>query len=73
MKDDAAGLQRVGHTMKGALGNLAAPIASRIAAELESMGESGDIALAGSRVSELEEELRRVVETLEGLCLEAVR
>jgi two-component system sensor histidine kinase/response regulator len=73
MKADAAALQRVGHALRGALGNLAAPIASRIAGELESMGKSGDIALAGSRVRELEEELRRVVETLEGLCLETVR
>jgi signal transduction histidine kinase/DNA-binding response OmpR family regulator len=73
LKNDAAALQRVGHALRGALGNLAAPIASRIAGELDSMGKSGDIALAGSRVSELEQELIRVVETLEGLCLEAVR
>jgi two-component system sensor histidine kinase/response regulator len=73
MKGDAAALQRVGHALKGALGNLAAPIASRIAGELESMGKSGDIALMGTRVTELEKELPRVIEALEGMCLEAVK
>ena len=72
-KGDAAALQRVGHALKGALGNLAAPIASRIADELESIGKSGDIALVGTRVIELEKELPRVIEALEGMCLEAVK
>lgn len=72
-KGDAAALQRVGHALKGALGNLAAPIASRLAGELESMGRSGDIALAGTRVAELEEELPRVIAMLEALCLEVVK
>ncbi len=72
-RDDAATLQRVGHALKGATGNLAAPIASRIAGELESMGRTGDLALAGTRVTALEEELIRVVEVLEGLCLEVFK
>ena len=70
---DAAALQRVGHALKGALGNLAAPIASRLAGEVESMGTTADIALAGTRLAELEEELPRVIQTLEDLCLEAVK
>jgi len=70
---DAAALQKVGHAMKGALANLAAPNASGLAAELELMGKSGDIVLAGSRVKVLEEELVRVIETLEGLCLEEAK
>jgi two-component system, sensor histidine kinase and response regulator len=67
---DAVALQKVGHALKGALGNLAAPIASRIAGELESMGRSGNVALAGIRVTELEEELNRVIEALEDLTVE---
>jgi two-component system sensor histidine kinase/response regulator len=72
-KNDAPALQRVAHALKGALGNLAASKASGIAGELESMGRSGDIALAGTRVTELEEELIRVIEALEALSLEPVK
>jgi two-component system, sensor histidine kinase and response regulator len=71
--NDAAELQRVGHALKGALGNLAAPIASGIAGELESMGRSGNISLAGARIDELEEELKRVIETLEEMSLEVAK
>jgi two-component system, sensor histidine kinase and response regulator len=70
---DAATLQRVGHALKGALGNLSAPIASRIAGELESMGKSGETTLAGSRVKDLDDEAGRVIQALECLCMEAVR
>jgi two-component system sensor histidine kinase/response regulator len=72
-ENDADALQAVGHAMKGALGNLAAPVASRIAREIESMGRSGDMTLAGHRVAELEEELVRVINTLEDLSLEFVQ
>jgi CheY-like chemotaxis protein len=72
-ENDAATVQEVGHALKGALGNLAAPAASRIASGLESMGKTGDMALAGIRVTELESELAKVVQALEGLCLEAVQ
>jgi CheY-like chemotaxis protein/HPt (histidine-containing phosphotransfer) domain-containing protein len=71
--NDAVALQEAGHALKGALGNLAAPAASRIASELESMGKIGDMTLAGTRVTELEGELAKVIQALEGLCLEAVR
>ena len=70
---DALALQRVGHTLKGSLGNLAAPIASGIAAELESMGKSGDLTHAGSRTADLEAQLVPVVEMLEGMCLETAK
>ena len=70
---DAATLQEVGHALKGALGNLAAPAASRIASDLESMGKTGDMAPAGIRVTQLEEELTLVIQALEGLCLETVQ
>ena len=72
-KKDTATLQRVGHTLRGALANLSAPAASRIAGELESMAMAGEIASAGSKLTELEEELARVIGILETLCLEAVR
>jgi HPt (histidine-containing phosphotransfer) domain-containing protein len=72
-KDDAAALQRVAHALQGALGNLAAPNASRLAGELLSMGKLGKAASAGTKVTELEEELIRVIEALEGLCLETVK
>jgi hypothetical protein len=55
------------------LGNLAAPIAARVATELESMGRGGDIAMADARLTELENELPRVIEALEDMCLEAVK
>ena len=59
--------------MKGALGNLAAPTASRIAGELESMGMTGEIAQAETKLCELESELARVLESLEALCLETAK
>jgi two-component system sensor histidine kinase/response regulator len=70
---DAPVLQRVGHALKGALGNLSAPIASRIAGELESMGKSGETKLAGIKVKWLDDEVERVVQALETLCMDAVR
>ncbi len=70
---NAAGLQRVGHALKGALANLAASTASGTASELESMGRTGNTALAASKVNQLEKEIVRVIEALEGLCLETVR
>ena len=73
VQDDSVELERVGHALKGALKNLAAPIASSVAGELEAMGKSGDIALAAGKMMELEAEVARVVETLESLCLETVK
>jgi len=70
---DAVGLQRVGHTLQGLLGNLAAPIASRIAGELEVMGATGNLGSAQGKVNELAQELVRVTESLEGLCMEPVQ
>jgi len=72
-ENDADALQVVGHALKGALANLAAPFAATIASELESMGKTGDMARAGNRVTKLEEELGRVVEALEDLCMETAR
>jgi two-component system sensor histidine kinase/response regulator len=72
-KNDAAELQKVGHSLKGALGNLAATAASRMASDLESMGKTGNMAAAGTRVGQLEEELILVMEALESLSMETVQ
>lgn len=71
--ENCEGLERVGHAMKGALGNLAAVTAAEIAGELERLGKSGDIRQAPNRLVELEDELGRVVKQLESLCLETVQ
>ena len=47
--NDAAGLQRVAHSLKGAFKNLAAPTASDLAAELESMGRRSVLRLRRAR------------------------
>jgi MHYT domain (predicted integral membrane sensor domain) len=70
---DAATLQRVGHALKGALGNLAAPVSARMAGQLETMGRSGNVQGAAPAVTELEQELNRVVAILDGLCMETAR
>ena len=72
-KGDAAALQRVGHALRGALGNLAAPTAAGIAGELESMGMASDLASAKAKLNEFEKELASVIAILEGLCMEAVK
>ena len=71
--DDAAGVQKVAHALKGALKNLAAPKASAVAAELEAMGKSGDLARAAGKMMELEVEVKGVVEALEALCMETAQ
>ena len=71
--NDAAELQKAGHALKGALGNLAATTASRMASELESMGKSRNMTAAGKRVDQLEEELILVLEALESLSMETVQ
>ncbi|MGA2537505.1 MAG: Hpt domain-containing protein [Terracidiphilus sp.] len=70
---DAAALQSVGHAMRGALANLAAPRAAGIAGELEAMGKAGEISSAGAALSRFESELVRVFTALDGLCTEAVQ
>jgi CheY-like chemotaxis protein len=70
---DADTLQRVSHTLKGALGNLSAPISARLAGELETMSRSGNIETAAPTVDTLEQEMARVLEILDGLCMEATR
>jgi HPt (histidine-containing phosphotransfer) domain-containing protein len=53
--------------LKGALANLAAGAASRMAQDLESSARRGDLSHAGTALQQLEEELSRVVMQLERL------
>jgi len=69
---DTVALQRTGHALKGALANLGANPAADMAGDLEMMGGDGKLTHAFSKLSELAQELPRVIETLESLCLESV-
>jgi CheY-like chemotaxis protein len=66
--NDAPALQRSAHAMKGVLGNLAADRASALAADLEDMGRSGDLAKAEPVLHNLDAELKNVIRALEALC-----
>ena len=70
---DCSAFQQVAHALKGALGNLAAPIAFRIAGHLESNARAGNIAHSQAMLTQLEEEMILVVNQLEELCLETVQ
>jgi two-component system sensor histidine kinase/response regulator len=70
---DAAGIQSAGHALKGALSNLGAPAATKLAAKLESYGAAGDIASANSTIRALETELIRTDEALAELCQRVVQ
>jgi two-component system, sensor histidine kinase and response regulator len=64
---DSGAVAKASHALKGALANLAAGPASRIAQQLEANARSGDLSRAGSALQQLEEELNRVMIHLKGL------
>jgi two-component system, sensor histidine kinase and response regulator len=64
---NARAVQVTAHTLKGALSNLAAGRASRVAEELEAMGASGHLEGADEKLIELERELARAMKGLESL------
>jgi two-component system sensor histidine kinase/response regulator len=66
-QQNAAEVERWGHSLKGALGNLSAVRASALAGEFEAMGRSGNLALAGSKLAQVEDELQRVMEAFDSL------
>jgi two-component system, sensor histidine kinase and response regulator len=70
---DAIGVKRAGHTLRGALANLAARNACSMAEALETIGDSGDFALVESALMQLENEMGRVARSLDGLCQESIR
>jgi two-component system sensor histidine kinase/response regulator len=63
-----ADLERAGHTLKGALGNLSATNASALAGELERIGHSTDLTEAQTVLDRLVPELGSVIRSLESLC-----
>jgi HPt (histidine-containing phosphotransfer) domain-containing protein len=62
---DAAGVERVAHTLKGSSGNMGATRMSAICAELQNVGGSGDLSRAAGLLEGLEEEFGRVRTALE--------
>jgi HPt (histidine-containing phosphotransfer) domain-containing protein len=62
---DAAGVKRVAHTLKGSSGNMGAARMSAICAELQDVGDSGDLAPARGLLEDLEDEFGRVRPALE--------
>jgi CheY-like chemotaxis protein len=63
-RQDAAGLRRLGHTIKGAMGLFGAQAAFAAAEGLETMGREGNLAAAGAACAVLEKELRGVQSAL---------
>jgi HPt (histidine-containing phosphotransfer) domain-containing protein len=64
---DAAEVERWGHSLKGALGNFSAIRATALAGEFEAMGRSGDLALAGPKLLQVQDELQRVMEAFDNM------
>ena len=61
-------LERTGHTLKGALGNLSAKQATALALELEVMGKTCDLSKAQSTLDQLTHEIGHVTSALDCLC-----
>lgn len=70
--NDAPVVQQASHALKGALGNLAAPKAGGMAADLERIGASGDLETARHTLRDLERELVNTIDSLDALCKETV-
>jgi two-component system, sensor histidine kinase and response regulator len=72
-RNDATGVKQASHALKGALSNLAASEAREVAANLERLGVSGDLASAGTALDGLEKELARTMDSLDALCQETIQ
>ena len=70
--EDPEALKSVAHALKGALGNLSAKAAARLAASLEEMGRIGDFSHAEGTLKQLKVELKNVESSLQALCPELV-
>jgi two-component system sensor histidine kinase/response regulator len=64
-RQDSPAVEKASHALKGALANLAAGSASRMAQKLEANARSCDLTQADSALQQLEEELNRVMIQLE--------
>lgn len=63
--NDAPAIKRSAHRLKGALLSLAAKGATELAKELEQAGTANELSKAATLSARLEEELRRVLTSLE--------
>jgi len=72
-KDDADGLMRAGHTLRGALANLGATIPCATASSIEEMAARRELSKAGKALDQLERELGNVLAFLQSLCQGAAR
>ncbi len=61
---DSGRAARVAHSLKGASSILSAEAVRRTAAELEKLGRSGDLSLAGTLLAQLQVEVRQCIEFL---------
>lgn len=61
---DASGVEQTAHALKGSTGNMGARSMSALAADLQDIGASGDLAGAARKLERLEEEYNRVRPTL---------
>jgi two-component system, sensor histidine kinase and response regulator len=69
---NAAALERTAHALKGCAGNFAAQRTVELARRLEMMGRDGDLLDAPAACAELEQEIARLLPTLEALETPAV-
>jgi HPt (histidine-containing phosphotransfer) domain-containing protein len=69
-QSDAKGVERAAHTLKGALGSLAATAAFNVARELETAAREEDFARVKSLAAKLEKEIERLGPVLEQFSVE---
>ena len=65
---ESEGVEHAAHSLKGSLASLAATVACGLAAQLEAIGHSRNLAQANSTLTELEREMGRVAASLDILC-----
>ena len=68
--NDAAAVRKIGHSLKGALANLAATDASGLAASVEAIGKSGDLSQLDGKLVEMQSTMHKVVMRLQSLTME---
>jgi CheY-like chemotaxis protein/anti-sigma regulatory factor (Ser/Thr protein kinase) len=66
-QDDAQGLERAAHALKGSVGNFVIPTAVKAAQTLETMGREGNLAAADTAYAVLQEEIAGLVQVLQRL------
>ena len=66
-RNDAKGVERAAHALKGSISNFGAPDACQATLELEMMGRAGDLALAPESFRRLEQAVSELIPDLEAL------